>query len=78
MTEFWDAKFKEEIEGIEISKSATEQAKSENGFDINIFHGSVTAMPFDGKEYGWIFCYALLHLLNKPERKRFIKCVMTS
>jgi len=61
------------VDGIEISKTAIELAKSENGLDINIYHGSVTDMPFDNKKYDGIFCYALIHLLNKPERKRFIQ-----
>jgi len=61
------------VEGIEISKSAIELATVENGLDIKIYHGSVTQMPFSNKFYEGIFCYALLHLLNKKERKRFIK-----
>jgi len=60
------------VDGIEISKIAIELAKSENGLDLNIYHGSVTDMPFDNKKYDGIFCYALIHLLNKQERKRFI------
>lgn len=62
------------VTGIEISKHAIDLAKSENGLDINIYHGSVTEMPFDNKLYDGIFCYALIHLLNKSERKRFIRC----
>ena len=61
------------VDGIEISKIAIELAKSENGLDLNIYHGSVTDMPFDNKKYDGIFCYALIHLLNKQERKRFIQ-----
>lgn len=61
------------VEGIEISKIAIELAKSENGLDLNIHHGSVTDMPFDNKKYDGIFCYALIHLLNKNERKKFIQ-----
>ncbi len=61
------------VVGIEISKTAIELAKSENGLDLNIYHGSVTDMPFDNKKYDGIFCYALLHLLNKQERKKFIQ-----
>jgi len=30
-------------------------------------------MPFEDKLYDGIFCYALLHLLNKSERAKFIK-----
>ncbi len=61
------------VEGFEISKIAIELAKSENGLDLNIHHGSVTDMPFDNKKYDGIFCYALIHLLNKNERKKFIQ-----
>ncbi|MBI9069049.1 MAG: class I SAM-dependent methyltransferase [Salinivirgaceae bacterium] len=61
------------VTGIEISKSAIDMAKSKIGHSINIHHGSVTKMPFDNKLYDGIFCYALIHLLNKPERKEFIK-----
>ena len=61
------------VEGIEISKIAIELAKSVNGLDLIIHHGSVTDMPFDNKKYDGIFCYALIHLLNKSERKKFIQ-----
>ncbi|MFA6126598.1 MAG: class I SAM-dependent methyltransferase [Bacteroidales bacterium] len=61
------------VEGIEISKTAIELAKSENKLDINIYHGSVTNMPYNNNRYDGIFCYALIHLLNKQERKRFLK-----
>ncbi|MFB3164665.1 class I SAM-dependent methyltransferase [Neobacillus sp. 179-J 1A1 HS] len=60
------------VTGIEISKTAIELAR-QNGLDIDIFHGSVTDMPFDNKLYDGIFCYALLHLLNAHEREKFIK-----
>lgn len=30
-------------------------------------------MPFDNKLYDGIFCHALIHLLNKHEREKFIK-----
>ena len=60
------------VTGIEISETAIDLAR-QNGLDINIFHGSVTDMPFDNKLYDGIFCHALLHLLNKHDRKKFIK-----
>lgn len=60
------------VTGIEISKTAIDLAR-ENGLDINIFKGSVTDMPFDNKLYEGIFCYALIHLLSKSEREKFIK-----
>lgn len=59
------------VTGIEISKTAIDLAR-ENGLNIKIFHGSVTHMPFDNKQYDGIFCYALLHLLNDLEREKFI------
>lgn len=60
------------VTGIEISKTAIDLAKK-NGLNIDIFHGSVNDMPFDGKLYDGIFCYALIHLLNRYEREQFIK-----
>jgi SAM-dependent methyltransferase len=60
------------VTGIEISKTAIELAR-QNGLNIPIFHGSVTDMPFDNKHYDGIFSFALLHLLNKHERDKFIK-----
>lgn len=68
---FCDNGFK--VTGIEISQTAIDLAKSKNGLDIKIHHGSVTGMPFDNKVYDGIFCYALIHLLNSQERKKFIK-----
>ncbi|WP_026476820.1 class I SAM-dependent methyltransferase [Alkaliphilus transvaalensis] len=61
------------VTGIEISKTAIELARKNGLDDINIYHGSVTDMPFDSKLYDGIFCYALIHLLNNHERKKFIK-----
>ncbi|WHY55866.1 class I SAM-dependent methyltransferase [Peribacillus simplex] len=60
------------ITGIEISKTAIHLAR-QNRLNNSIFHGSVTDMPFDDKLYDGIFCYALIHLLNKRERDKFIK-----
>lgn len=67
---FYDNGFN--VTGIEISKSAIDLAKS-NGLDCLIHHGSVVLMPFDSEQYNGIFCYALLHLLNKTERRNFLK-----
>jgi SAM-dependent methyltransferase len=68
---FSDDGFK--VTGIEISRKAIDLAKNENGLDFKIHHGSVTKMPFDNNIYDGIFCYALIHLLNYRERKKFIK-----
>ncbi len=61
------------VTGIEISKTAIDLAKNQNGLDIKIYSGSVTEMPFDKNTYDGIFCYALIHLLNYRERRKFIK-----
>jgi SAM-dependent methyltransferase len=61
------------VTGIEISKTAIALARTQNKLDIPIFHGSVTDMPFDNRLYDGIFCYALVHLLNLRERRKFIK-----
>lgn len=60
------------VTGIEISRSAIDLAKL-NGLDCTIHHGSVTSMPFDNDHFEGIFCYALIHLLNRRERKDFLK-----
>ena len=67
---FYDCGFK--LTGIEISNSAIDLAKI-NGLDCKVHHGSVTNMPFDNDQYDGIFCYALIHLLNKTERRIFLK-----
>ena len=61
------------VTGIEISKTAMNIAHNELGLNINIFHGSVTEMPFDNKQYDGIFCYALIQLLDSNERNKFIE-----
>lgn len=60
------------VTGIEISKTAIDLAR-QNELDINIFHGSVSDMPFDNKLYDGIFSHALLRLLNNEEREKFLK-----
>lgn len=61
------------VTGIEISKTAIDLAKQNDLEGIDIYHGSVSDMPFDNKLYDGIFSYALFHLLSKPEREKFIK-----
>lgn len=65
-----------EVTGIEISESAIDIARS-NGLNFNIHHGSVVYMPLNNEQYDGIYCYALIHLLNKPERKAFLKACYT-
>lgn len=61
------------VTGIEISEYAIQLAKDSNHSETIIHHGSVTNMPFDEKVFDGIFCYALIHLLNKFERKNFLR-----
>ncbi len=60
------------VTGIEISKLAIKLARKNISKDIQIHRGSVTEMPFDTKNYKGIYCYSVIHLLNKYERKSFI------
>ena len=59
------------VTGIEISIKAMETA-IKNNLKIQIYHGSVLDMPFDNIKYDGIYCYAVLHLLNRNERKLFL------
>jgi SAM-dependent methyltransferase len=61
------------VTGIEISEFAINLARNEYKLDFPIYRGSVIDMPFDNRYYEGIFCYALIHLLNKHERKCFIQ-----
>lgn len=61
------------VTGIEISEYAINMAKNECKFSFPIYHGSVTKMPFDNKKFDGIFCYAMIHLLNKKERRELIR-----
>ncbi len=61
-----------DVTGIEISKTAIDLARK-NGLDIPIFHGPVSDMPFNKREYDGIFSHALIHLLNKEEREQFFR-----
>jgi len=67
---FIDNGFK--VTGIEISESAIDLAMA-YGLDCKIHHGSVTSMPYDMEQYDGIFCYALIHVLNRKERKTFLR-----
>lgn len=61
------------VTGIEISQTAIDLAQKHFGIDLTIYHGSVTEMPFGNKLYDGIFCYALIHLLDKDERIKLIQ-----
>lgn len=61
------------VKGIEISKTAVNLAKAKNIKLLRKIHnGSVLDMPFDESHYSGIYCYSLLHLFNKHERKKLI------
>ncbi|MFN0254130.1 class I SAM-dependent methyltransferase [Pedobacter ureilyticus] len=60
------------VTGIEISQTAIDLAHKYFGNDLKIYQGSVTEMPFDNKMYDGIFCYGLIYLLDKDERKKLI------
>lgn len=62
-----------DVTGIEISKTAIDIAKEHIKGDYKLYHGSVIDMPFDKEKYKGIFCYALIHLLNKNERTKLIR-----
>ncbi|MDD2986078.1 class I SAM-dependent methyltransferase [Flavobacterium sp.] len=61
------------VTGIEISKTAIDLAQKRFGSELLIYHGSVTEMPFDNILYDGIYCYALIHLLDKKEREKLIR-----
>jgi 2-polyprenyl-3-methyl-5-hydroxy-6-metoxy-1,4-benzoquinol methylase len=61
------------VTGIEISQTAIDLAYKHFGNDLTIYHGSVTEMPFDKKRYDGIYSYALIHFLDKNERKKLIR-----
>jgi 2-polyprenyl-3-methyl-5-hydroxy-6-metoxy-1,4-benzoquinol methylase len=60
------------VTGIEISKTAIDMARKHFGNTMTIYHGPVSDMPFDEQRYEGIFCYALIHLLDKGEREKLI------
>lgn len=57
-----------DVTGIELSQTAIRLALKQ-GFSFPVHCGSVLEMPFDTEQYDGIFCYALLHLFNRNERK---------
>ncbi|MCB0686810.1 MAG: class I SAM-dependent methyltransferase [Saprospiraceae bacterium] len=68
---FYDKGFS--VAGIEISKTAIERAGRYFGNDVTIHWGSVINMPFDKARFESIYCYSLIHLLDKGERQKLIE-----
>jgi len=68
---FYDKGFS--VSGIEISKTAIKRARKHFGNDVTIHHGSVTKMPFDKAYHESIYCYSLIHLLEKVDRLKLIE-----
>ncbi|WP_132052682.1 class I SAM-dependent methyltransferase [Pseudocnuella soli] len=60
------------VTGIEIAQTAIDLAHQHFGSGLTIHHGSVTDMPFDDQLYDGIFCYGLIYLLDKEERRKLI------
>lgn len=61
------------VTGIEVSETAIALARAEMKLEIPIHHGSVTEMPFDGKQYDGIFCFGLIYLLDAPGRAKLLR-----
>ncbi|MGB1219408.1 MAG: class I SAM-dependent methyltransferase [Flavobacteriales bacterium] len=61
------------VSGIELSKTAIERARLHFGNEVIIHHGSVESMPFDKTCYEAIYCYSLIHLLDKTARIKLIE-----
>lgn len=61
------------VTGIEISKTAIERARKYFSTDVTIHYGSVTDMPFDETHFESIYCYSLIHLLDKADRSKLIE-----
>ena len=70
---FADAGFA--VTGIEVSGEAVDLA-NEYAPEIRYYQGSVLDMPFDGEVYDAIYCFNVLHLFRKADRKTFVdKCM---
>jgi SAM-dependent methyltransferase len=61
------------VTGIEISETAIALARSRLGLEFPIFHGSVTDMPFDRRQYDGVFCYGLIYLLDAHGREKLLR-----
>ncbi len=62
-----------QVAGIEISKTAIERARKYFGNEVSIHQGSVADMPFDKAFFQAVYCYSLIHLLDKAERLKLIE-----
>jgi len=63
-----------EVSGIEISETAISLAKSNFANQLKyIYQGSVDDMPFNQIQYDGIFCYSLIHLFEKSNRRKLIE-----
>ena len=56
------------VTGIEISKTSIELAEQRFESSLRIHQGSVSDMPYDDTSYDGIYCHAVIHLLDQPER----------
>lgn len=61
------------VTGIEISDTAIALARSHLNLQIPIYHGSVTEMPYESRQYDAIFCYGLIYLLDAAGRQKLIR-----
>lgn len=72
---FYDSGF--DVTGIEISKTAIDRARKYFGNEVTIHHGAVSNMPFDAACFDGIYCYSLIHLLDKVDRPKLIENCFT-
>ena len=68
---FYDAGIK--VSGIEISATAIERARKYFSEEVIIHHGSVSEMPFDNERFDAVYCWSLIHLLEKADRLKLIE-----
>ncbi|WP_321506181.1 methyltransferase domain-containing protein [uncultured Methanoregula sp.] len=61
-----------EVTGIEISKTAVSLAR-QGLSKIRYHYGSVLDMPFDHLAYDGIYCFNVLHLFRKNDRRTFLE-----
>jgi 2-polyprenyl-3-methyl-5-hydroxy-6-metoxy-1,4-benzoquinol methylase len=64
------------VTGVEISETAIRMGQQMFGSTLKFIHGSVTDTLGDATRYDAVFCHALIHLLDSPQRKKlFADCV---